>query len=106
MTPEKSQPSIPQLLAAGLTEVASAPGKDEVVQDFAPLLQAIAAVAQGDDGPRESIEAALPQLEQNGWQLTAPVHRLWAGERDPAALTAGLDPNSAQLVRILPLLAE
>ena len=54
----------------------SRPDMDQVLQNFAPLLQAIAAVARGDDGPREQIEAALPQLEQNGWQLTHAVHRL------------------------------
>jgi hypothetical protein len=63
------------------------------------LLQGIAVVAQGDDGPREQIEAALPQLEQNGWKLTDAVRRIWAGQRDPEALTAGVDSNSAQLIR-------
>jgi hypothetical protein len=34
------------------------------------------------------------------------AHRIWAGERDEAALTADIDPNSAQLVRrVLALLA-
>jgi hypothetical protein len=77
-----------------------------VLQNSAPLLQAIAAVAQGDDGPREQIEARLPELEQNGWQLTDAVHRLWAGARGAESLTAGIDPNSAQLIRhVLTLLA-
>jgi hypothetical protein len=80
---------------------------NQVVQNFTPLLEAIAAVARGDDGPRAQIEAELPQLEENGWELTDAVHRLWAGERDPAALTAGLDDQDAALVRhILQLLAE
>jgi hypothetical protein len=63
-------------------------------------------VARGDDRPRPEIEALLPQLEENGWMLAGPVRRIWAGERDAAALTAGIDGNSAQLVRrILALLA-
>ena len=33
------------------------------------------------------------------WMLVDPVRRMWAGERDAAALTAGLDANSAALVR-------
>jgi len=70
-------------------------------------LEAIAAVARGVDGPRAQIEAMLPQLEENGWHLTDAVHRLWAGERDPTALTAGIDDQDAALVRhILQLLAK
>ena len=84
----------------------SGPDMNQVLQNFAPLLEAIAAVARGDDGPREQIEAVLPELEEQGWQLTDAVHRLWAGKRDPEALTAGIDPNSAQLIlHILALLA-
>jgi hypothetical protein len=41
----------------------------------------------------------LPQLEKNGWKLDNAVHRIWAGERDVVALTAGLDPYDVQLVR-------
>ncbi len=95
MPPEESQAIVQQLQAAGLIGVPepSGPDMNQVLQNFAPLLEAIAAVARGDDGPREQIEAVLPQLEQNGWQLTDAVHRLWAGERDPEALTAGMDPN-------------
>ena len=77
----------------------SGPDMNQVLQNFAPLLEAIAAVAQGDDGPREQIEAMLPELEQKGWQLTDAVHRIWAGQRDADALTAGLDEQDAQLIR-------
>ena len=106
MPPEESQAIVHQLQAAGLIGVSSGPDMNQVLQNFAPLLQAIAAVAQGDEGPREQIEAALPQLEQNGWQLSDGVHRIWSGERDTQALTAGIDANSAQLIRrLLDLLA-
>ena len=71
------------------------------MQQFEPLLQMIAAVANGDDSQRAEIEALLPQLEENGWQLADPVRRLWAGERDAAVLTAGIANNSATLVRRL-----
>ncbi len=63
----------------------------EVVDRFEPLLQAIAAVAQGDDGARAEIEAMLPQLEENGWRLRDAVHGIWQGQRDAAALTEGID---------------
>ena len=61
----------------------------------------IAAVANGDDSQRAAIEALLPQYEEKGWRLTDPARRLWAGERDVAVLTAGIDNNSAALVRRL-----
>jgi hypothetical protein len=77
-----------------------------VLEQFAPLLQAIADVARGDDTSRAEIEQALPQLEQNGWMIADATRRIWAGERDAAALTAGLDANSAMLVRrVLEVLA-
>jgi hypothetical protein len=41
----------------------------------------------------------LPQLEAAGWRLQAAAERIWAGERDTTQLTAGIDPNSAALVR-------
>ena len=41
----------------------------------------------------------LPKPEENGWELTDAVHRIWAGERDATALTAGIDGNSAQMVK-------
>lgn len=41
----------------------------------------------------------LPRLEENGWQLTRAAQAIWSGQRDAAALTADIDPNSAALVR-------
>jgi hypothetical protein len=41
----------------------------------------------------------LVDLEEKGWMLTDAARRIWAGERDAAALTEGIDGNSAQLVR-------
>lgn len=80
--------------------------RQEFLTQWAPLLQLIAAVALGHEEPRPALEELLPQLEADGWQLTAPVHALWSGERDAERLTAGIDPNSAQLIRhILSLLA-
>ncbi len=39
--------------------------------------------------------------------LRAPVERIWAGERDAAALTRGLDAQDTALIgRILALIAE
>ena len=78
----------------------------QVLQQFEPLLQGIAAAVK-DEGLRAQIEPVLANLEQNGWRLTEAVHRIWAGERDAEALTAGIDGNSAQLVRrVLELLEQ
>lgn len=70
------------------------------------MLQAFATAAQGDTAQRDKIEEALAELEAQGWHLEAAVRRLWAGERDAAVLTAGLDEQDALLVlRIIELLA-
>lgn len=87
--------------------VAAGPDVEQVLRNFGPLLRGIAAVARGDDEPRAVIEAALPELEANGWRLTAATERIWAGERAAEALTAAVDPNSARLIRrILELVEE
>ena len=79
------------------------PDMEEVLKALEPLLQAVAAVARGEEGELSGAEIAelLPQLEEKGWMLREPVKRIWAGEREEATLTVGLDPNSARLVRRL-----
>lgn len=77
----------------------------QVLHEFEPLLQAIAG-ATTKRRQRRKIEALLPKLEQKGWQLTDAVHRIWSGERDLEALTAGLDEQDTALIRrILELLS-
>ncbi|MBX0329920.1 tetratricopeptide repeat protein [Oscillochloris sp. ZM17-4] len=82
-------------------QIASTPGATpthDPRERLAPLLAAIARVVQGDDGPRAAVEQALTQLEGQGWMLRGPVARIWAGERDLVALTAGLDEQDTALV--------
>lgn len=80
---------------------------EAIQQQFEPLLREIAEIAKGHGRSRAEIDALLLQLEEKGWQLLVPVHRIWAGERDMIALTAGIDSNSAHLVaRILELIHE
>jgi len=80
----------------------------KTLEQFEPLLQSIAAVATGtvDAVTRAKLEAERSNLEQTGWRLVAIVlQRIWAGERDAAALVRGLDNNSAALIhRILALI--
>lgn len=83
------------------------PDIEEVIQRFLPMLGDIALAACGDDIARQLAEAMLPTLEENGWRLGDAAQRIWQGERDAAALVAGIDPNSATLVqRILRLVTD
>jgi hypothetical protein len=85
------------------------PGGDQVaqlLQQAEPLLQAIATVARGDTSQQLAIEEELARLEGQGFDLRGAVQRIWAGERDAAALTAGLDEVDGALVRrVLALVA-
>jgi hypothetical protein len=96
---DEAEARLRELREAGLIGGAAGPAPDQVPEAFEPLLQAIATVAQGDDSPRAQIEQALAELEQKGWRLSEPVRRLWAGERDAAALTAGLDAQDGAIIR-------
>lgn len=76
-------------------------------QQSGNLIKDCAAAALGNAETRAAVEAALPQLEANGWRITTPLQRLWAGERDWQALAEDIDRNSALLVlRVLETLAE
>lgn len=78
-----------------------------MIEQFDPFLRAIARVALGDDAPRAAVEQALTELEQHGWMVRGPVLRIWAGERDRAALVAGLDAQDTALIeRVLALIEQ
>jgi site-specific recombinase XerD len=77
-----------------------------LVEQFLPLLQAIAAVAQGEREPRGWVESELARLEQHGFCLTAAVQAVWAGQRDSDVLTRGLDEIDAALIRRVLVLLE
>jgi DNA-directed RNA polymerase specialized sigma24 family protein len=80
---------------------------DDVIREFEPLLQGIAAVARGNHLYRADIEAMFPFLEEHGWRITEAVRRIWAGERDWFSLMYGLDiQDSALLKRILDLINQ
>ncbi|MCP4698376.1 MAG: hypothetical protein GY862_16215 [Gammaproteobacteria bacterium] len=80
---------------------------ENMLKEWEPMLQAIAAVAKGDNTyHRTKIKESLLQQEKKGWKISAAVQAVWAGERDANKLTAGLDKADAQLLRrILELLA-
>lgn len=96
---EQIMSALPEELLGQLAQVRKHSDMERTLYEWAPLLQAIAAVAQGDEELRPALEELLPQLEAKGWRLSAPVHTLWSGERDPDRLTTGLDESDSQIVR-------
>jgi len=105
--PEAEATALKQRLReVDLIQSSAGPDMTEVLQEFEPLLQGIAA-AVNDEGLRAQIEPALAESEENGWRLTEAAHRIWAGERDATTLTARLDEQDTALVRrVLELLEQ
>ena len=105
--PEAEAAALKQRLReVGLIQSPAGPDMTQVLHKFEPLLQGIAA-AVNDEGLRAQIEPLLAAWEQKGWRLTEAVHRIWAGERDAEALTAGMDEQDTALVRrVLELLEQ
>ncbi len=96
-----------RLEEAGVIRVESEDTADEALQQFAPLLEGIASVALGDTADRAEIEAIMPNLRSKGWNFIAAAPAIWAGERDLAKLTRGLDKVDRRLVaRVLKLIAQ
>jgi hypothetical protein len=87
-----------RLREAGLIGGSAGPDMTQVLHQFEPLLQGIAA-AVNDEEIRAQIEPVVADLEQKGWRLAEAVHRIWAGERNAEVLTAGLDQQDSALVR-------
>ena len=72
------------------------------------MLHALAAVARGEDESagdgadlRPRLEEHLEMLRDRGVLIRPAVLRIWDGERDPDALTMGLDNIDATLIRRL-----
>jgi len=78
--------------------VSSGPSPAQILEHFTDLIQVVIWAAQGDQQARESAESVFSQLEQQGWRISEPIRRIWAGERDADKLTAGIDPNSALII--------
>ncbi len=73
----------------------------EVVEKFAQVIDVAIDGANGNAQAREALEEIFPRLTENGWEFADPIRRIWDGERDAAALTAGIDGNSAAIVRAI-----
>lgn len=74
---------------------------DEARAHFQPFIAAIVAVAHGDDTRRAELSQILGELDNNGWHIRDATLRIWAGERDSAALTASLDAINTALVETI-----
>lgn len=70
----------------------------QVLNQFEPLLQAIASIALGNDAQKTEIEELLSQ-EETGWQFPQAVRRIWTGERELQALVEGMDEQDTALIR-------
>jgi hypothetical protein len=93
---------------AAQVQQAPSPQVVQLIGVFEPVLRAIALVASGDNRPKQALdEIRLPAMEKDGWQgIHAAVRRIWAGERDAGALTAGLDANTSFfLAKVLEMVA-
>lgn len=78
-----------------------------ILHQFEPIIRDVVAIVnqEADAETRARLEEGLPVLEEKGWHLSAAVQRIFSGDREPEALTAELDDNSALIVRhILELL--
>ncbi len=78
-----------------------------ILHQFEPIIRDVVAIVneEADAETRARVEETLPKIEEQGWQISASVQRIFSGEREPEALTAELDDNSALIVRhILELL--
>ncbi len=109
MPEEQARDILQQLSEAGIIQVSQGPDMEEVLRVFDPLFRIIAEVAKGDADPsvKQRVEEGLVKLEELGWPLTQPVHRIWAGEHDPEVLTDQADPNATVLInRILELINQ
>lgn len=103
---EEAEATLRQLRDADLIGGSTGPDMEQVLREFEPRLQSIAAAAS-DESLRGEIEPVLASLEEKGWMLSDAARRIWAGERDVAALTEGLDEQDSALVRrVLQLLEE
>lgn len=71
------------------------------VEDFASLLDAIVAATDDPALPRAELRLTLADLESLGWQLSAAVEQIWAGERDPQRLLNGLDDRDRDLINYI-----
>lgn len=111
---DEATATLQRLRAAGLIGGGNGGGANtegdrtaRLLEQFEPVLQGFAAVAHGNNEPRAALESLLSDLAGQGFELTEPVRRIWAGERNESELVAGLDAVDSRLVaRLLEILSR
>lgn len=79
----------------------SDPSPAQILAISQPLIEAVVAAAHGHQQARQVIETSFEQLTEQGWQIADLIHRIWAGERDAAALTIGINQYSALVIQAI-----
>jgi len=85
----------------GAAPTPSGPSAPQILAQFGPLIQAVIDAEHGNLAAHQAGTDAFDALEQNGWHIAAPIRRIWNGERDAAALTAGLDESDSLIIRTI-----
>jgi tetratricopeptide (TPR) repeat protein len=98
LPPKEADATLQRLRDTGLLTEGSASDLEEVLREFGPLLELLVAAVKGES-LRPGLEPLLANREEKGWMLREPIHRIWAGERDPETLTIGLDDQDTALIR-------
>ncbi|MCL4251296.1 MAG: tetratricopeptide repeat protein [Anaerolineae bacterium] len=69
-----------------------------VLNGFARVIDAAAAATQGKDEAKTFVESEFEAIKKASFVIEPAIRRIWVGERDPQALTQGIDGNSAAIV--------
>ena len=77
---------------------AFAGNRDQIDQEYGPLIIAIAQAATGDTHTQGAVEVILKGFERQQRQVADAVRRIWAGEREWYSLAEGLDLADALLI--------
>jgi len=94
---QRAQQRVAQLQGGAASTIGPSPA--EILQQFAPVIEAVVAAVHGNRQARAAVEAAFGQFEQGGWRIVQPIRRIWQGERDESTLTAGLDESDTLIIR-------
>ena len=75
------------------------PDGAQILRQLGPVIAAVVAASRGDTAARQGVEELFDTLTRDNWRIVEPIQRIWAGERDGATLTAGLDEADTLIVR-------
>ncbi|NLE45218.1 MAG: serine/threonine protein kinase [Chloroflexi bacterium] len=79
--------------------LASGPSSSQILAGFGPLIECVVAAERGDRSARAAAESALEMLPEDAHKFVYRVKRIMTGERDEDALTVGIEPYIAIILR-------